>query len=79
MDENLKAIFIKNYNKKIPQIIQRELVADIETPITSLIKIAKEEKYSFLLELVEGGDRRGRFSLLGCDPDIIWKINKKKS
>ena len=78
MDEEKKANFIKNYNLKIPQIIQKELIADIETPISSLIKISKKQKYSFLLESVEGGDQRGRFSLLGCDPDILWKVQKDK-
>ena len=71
--------FIKNYNLGKAQIIQKELIADIETPISSLIKLSKKEKYSFLLESVEGGDQRGRFSLLGCDPDIIWKVKNKKT
>ncbi len=70
--------FIKNFNQGKPQIIQKELIADIETPISSLLKISKNQKYSFLLESVEGGDQRGRFSLLGCDPDIIWQVKKKK-
>jgi anthranilate synthase component 1 len=67
---------IDNYNSGIPQIIQKELIADIETPISSLLKISKNEKYSFLLESVEGGEQRGRFSLLGCNPDLIWEVKK---
>jgi len=67
---------INNYNSGLPQIIQKELIADIETPISSLLKISKNEKYSFLLESVEGGEQRGRFSLLGCNPDLIWKVKK---
>ncbi|MDC0057112.1 anthranilate synthase component I [Alphaproteobacteria bacterium] len=78
MDEINKDKFIANYISGIPQIIQKELIADIETPISSLIKISNSEKYSFLLESVEGGDQRGRFSLLGCDPDIIWEVNSNK-
>ena len=73
-----KSNFIENYNFGIPQIIQKELIADIETPISSLLKITKNEKYSFLLESVEGGDQRGRFSLLGCDPDLIWEVKDNK-
>jgi anthranilate synthase component 1 len=68
--------FIKNYNSGIAQILQKELIADIETPISSFLKISKDEKYSFLLESVEGGDQRGRYSLLGCDPDLIWEVKK---
>ena len=50
------------------------MIADIETPISSLLKLSRNQKYSFLLESVEGGDQRGRFSLLGCDPDLIWVV-----
>ena len=73
-----KSKFIENYNFGIPQIIQKEFIADIDTPISSLLKITKDEKYSFLLESVEGGDQRGRFSLLGCDPDLIWEVKDNK-
>ena len=78
MNDDDKFQFIKKYNDNIPQIVQRELIADIETPISSLLKISNNEKYSFLLESVEGGDQRGRFSLLGCDPDIIWEVKNNK-
>ena len=71
MSDNNKDKFFKNYNDGIPQIIQKEFIADVETPVSSLIKISENEKYSFLLESVEGGDQRGRYSILGCDPDII--------
>ena len=73
-----KSKFIENYNSGIPQIIHKELIADIETPISSLLKIASNEKFSFLLESVEGGDQRGRFSLLGCDPDLIWEVKNNE-
>ena len=66
-----KKKFISNYKKGIPQLLKKNLIADIETPFSSLLKISKNEKYSFLLESVEGGSKRGRYSLLGCDPDII--------
>ena len=69
-----KKYFISQYNKGLPQILKKNLIADIETPFSSLLKISKSEKYSFLLESVEGGSQRGRYSLLGCDPDLIWKV-----
>ena len=78
MDDKERKKFINKYNSGIPQIIQKELIADTETPISSFLKISKNQKYSFLLESVEGGDQRGRFSLLGCDPDLIWKIQNNK-
>ncbi len=74
-----KKTFISNYKKGIPQLLKKNLIADTETPFSSLLKINKGEKYSFLLESVEGGSKRGRYSLLGCDPDLIWIVNNGKS
>ena len=73
-----KENFIKKYNENIPQILTHKIIADTETPISTLLKVSHKEKYSFLLESVEGGDQRGRFSLLGCDPDLIWKVKNRK-
>ena len=69
-----KKKFIDNYIRNIPQILSHQIVADTETPVSTLLKISKNEKYSFLLESVEGGEQRGRYSFLGCSPDLIWKI-----
>ena len=44
MDVINKDKFIENYISGIPQIIQKELIADIETPISSLLKISDNEK-----------------------------------
>ena len=74
-----KKNFISRYKKGLPQILKKNLIADIETPFSSLLKISKSEKYSFLLESVEGGSKRGRYSLLGCDPDLIWTVEKGKA
>tara|TARA_B100000029_G_scaffold509325_1_gene598245 strand:- start:163 stop:1641 length:1479 start_codon:yes stop_codon:yes gene_type:complete len=73
---DFKQKFIKGYNNNLPQLINKNLIADVETPISSLLKISKNQKYSFLLESVEGGSKRGRYSLLGCDPDLIWSVEK---
>ena len=74
-----KSKFIYYYKKGSPQLLSKNLIADIETPFSSLLKIKKGEKYSFLLESVEGGSKRGRYSLLGCDPDLIWNVKNGKS
>tara|TARA_Y100001970_G_C14176241_1_gene827153 strand:- start:148 stop:1638 length:1491 start_codon:yes stop_codon:yes gene_type:complete len=69
-----KEDFIHNYNTNIPQILKTKIIADTETPVSTLLKISVNQEYSFLLESVEGGEQRGRFSLLGCDPDLIWSV-----
>ena len=75
----LKKKFIEGLAKNQPQLLTKNLVGDVETPISCLLKIKKNQKYSFLLESVEGGSLRGRYSLLGCDPDIIWKVENNKA
>ena len=75
----IKKKFIEGLTKNQPQLLTKNLVGDVETPISCLLKIKKNQKYSFLLESVEGGSLRGRYSLLGCDPDIIWKVENNKA
>ena len=40
-----------------------------------MLKLAHERPNSFLLESVEGGATRGRYSIIGCEPDLIWRAN----
>ena len=51
------------------------LVADLETPVSAFLKIAGGRPMSFLLESVEGGAVRGRYSIIGLEPDLIWRAN----
>ena len=43
-----KENFIKKYNENIPQILTHKIIADTETPISTLLKVSHKEKYSFL-------------------------------
>ncbi len=47
--------------------VYREIVADLETPVSAFLKI-RQGGYSFLLESVEGGQRLARYSFIGIDP-----------
>ena len=47
--------------------IYREVRADLETPVSAFLKVARGD-YSFLLESVEGGERVGRYSFIGTEP-----------
>ena len=49
------------------------LVADLETPVSAFLKTGVEKPLSFLLESVEGGAVRGRYSIIGLDPDVVWR------
>jgi len=61
------------YSKGEPQVVWTKVVADLETPVSAYLKLAGEEDNSFLLESVEGGAIRGRYSFIGIKPDLIWR------
>ena len=71
-------LFKKKYEKGVPQLLYTSLSADIYTPVSTLLKF-KNEKYSFLFESVEKGNKRGRYSVIGVRPDLIWKCQNNKS
>ena len=56
-----------------PTLLTAQRVDDLETPISAYLKLAEPETESFLLESVEGGAYRGRYSAIGLDPDLIWR------
>ena len=65
--------FIECYNSGKPQLLWKFIVADLETPVSALLKLTKNKNYNFLLESVEGGENRGRYSAIGINPDLIWR------
>lgn len=61
------------------QLIYTQMIADLETPITASLKLRQPGRPFFLLESVKGGEKRERYSLLGMEPDIIWKAEDGSS
>ncbi|GGE07653.1 anthranilate synthase component I [Polymorphobacter glacialis] len=61
------------------QLVWTRIVADTETPVSAMLKLGAAESGSFLLESVEGGQVRGRHSLLGLDPDLVWRAEGDSS
>jgi len=57
--------FTETYQAGRPQVVWTSLVADLETPVSAMLKLAEGRPYSFLLESVEGGAVRGRYSAIG--------------
>lgn len=68
--------FSATYEAGKPQLVWTKLVADLETPVSAYIKLADGRANSFLLESVEGGSVRGRYSMIGFKPDVIWRCIK---
>ncbi len=55
------------------QVVWTRLVADLDTPVSLMLKLTEARKDSFLLESVTGGEVRGRYSIMGMKPDLIWE------
>jgi anthranilate synthase component 1 len=66
-------IFAERYARGETQVVWTTLVSDLETPVSAFLKIAGGRPMSFLLESVEGGATRGRYSIIGLEPDVIWR------
>jgi anthranilate synthase component I len=68
-----ESAFAKRYARGEAQIVWTTLVSDLETPVSAFLKLAGDRSTSFLLESVEGGEARGRYSIIGLSPDLVWR------
>ncbi|GAB4261974.1 MAG: anthranilate synthase component I [Pararhodobacter sp.] len=55
------------------QVVYARLAADLDTPVSLMLKMVGNRKDSFMLESVTGGEVRGRYSILGTKPDLVWQ------
>ena len=72
-----KKIIADLYLAGKPQVAWTTLIADLETPVSAMLKLADGRSNSFLLESVEGGKVRGRFSIIGMNPTFMRDIPLK--
>jgi anthranilate synthase component 1 len=73
------AAFRSAYEAGRGTLLWRRGVADLETPVAAYLKLAAGKPNAFLLESVEGGTARGRYSIIGMDPDLIWRCRDGKA
>jgi anthranilate synthase component 1 len=72
--------FARRYASGRASVVQTTLVADLETPVSAYLKLAAGRSGAmFLLESVEGGAQRGRYSMIGLDPDVVWRSSGEGS
>jgi anthranilate synthase component 1 len=73
--------FARAYGAGRAQLLHTRLVADLETPVSAYLKLAEggDRENSFLLESVQGGEARGRYSIIGLKPDLIWRCHGNKA
>jgi anthranilate synthase component 1 len=55
------------------QVVYTRIAADLDTPVSLMLKLAYAEPMSFMLESVTGGEVRGRYSIIGMKPDLVWE------
>jgi anthranilate synthase component 1 len=66
--------FAERYAAGSGQILWRRIVADLETPVGTYLKLSAGRTNSFLLESVQDGTTRGRYSIIGLEPDLILRV-----
>src|SRR5579871_3957370 len=71
--------FAATYARGATQVVWTTLVADLETPVSAFLKTGADKPLSFLLESVDGGAVRGRYSIIGLDPDAVWRARGEKA
>src|SRR5271156_5780748 len=81
--------FAARYAAGSSQVVWTTLVADLETPVSAFLKVtgARPKRasssgppsMSFLLESVEGGAVRGRYSIIGLEPDLIFRVSGRNA
>ena len=64
--------FRTGYEAGLNQIVYTRLAADLDTPVSLMLKLAGAGRNAFMLESVTGGEVRGRYSIVGMNPDLIW-------
>ncbi|MBT6522235.1 MAG: anthranilate synthase component I, partial [Rhodobacteraceae bacterium] len=61
------------------QLVYSRLAADLDTPVSVMLKLSDAQRDSFILESVTGGEIRGRYSIIGLKPDLIWRCRGEVS
>ena len=72
--------FARAYEAGGATVAVTTLVADLETPVSAYLKLARGRAGNmFLLESVEGGAQRGRYSMIGLDPDLVFRSTGERA
>jgi anthranilate synthase component 1 len=71
--------FRAGYEAGRNQVVWTRLAADLDTPVSVMLKLAGAGRNAFILESVTGGEVRGRYSIIGMNPDLIWDCRGTES
>jgi len=73
------AAFERGWAQGRNQLLTIRLAADLDTPVSLMLKLAEAAPNSFMLESVTGGEVRGRYSFVGMKPDLVWECRDGKA
>ncbi len=73
------AAFEAGWNAGRNQLVHARLAADLDTPVSVMLKLADAGRDAFILESVTGGEVRGRYSIIGLKPDLVWECRGEQS
>ena len=73
------AAFAERHARGENQVLWTTVAADLDTPVSLMLKLAQARRDSFLLESVTGGEVRGRYSIIGMKPDLIWRCRGRSA
>lgn len=67
--------FAAQWERGQNQLVYTRIAADLDTPVSLMLKLGEARGDTFMLESVTGGEVRGRYSVVGLKPDLIWKCD----
>ncbi|MEM8985920.1 MAG: anthranilate synthase component I [Pseudomonadota bacterium] len=68
-------VFKQNYDAGRAQTVWTRRISDLDTPVSAYLKLARDRADTFLFESVVGGEVLGRYSIIGRQPDAVWRLN----
>mgnify|MGYP000169632724 CR=1 FL=1 len=71
--------FERGWTEGRNQLVWARLAADLDTPVSLMLKLGEARADTFMLESVTGGEVRGRYSVVGMKPDLIWRCRGELS
>ena len=71
--------FARGYDAGENQVVYTRITADLDTAVSLMLKLSGAGKNAFMLESVTGGEVRGRYSIIGMNPDLIWECRGTES
>ncbi|TRD21830.1 anthranilate synthase component I [Palleronia caenipelagi] len=71
--------FARGFEAGENQIVHARIAADLDTPVSLMLKLSQAGRDSFMLESVTGGEVRGRYSMIGMKPDLVWQCHGETS